>query len=52
MMMRIDDRHCRIDRLLAPQSEPILVDGEEDPFFGLGFTDLDVHALLPQRSLL
>src|SRR5262249_40960353 len=52
MMVRIDDWHRRIDRILAALCEPVFVDGEEDLLLHLGFADLDGHHSPLARGLL
>jgi hypothetical protein len=51
MMVRIDDRHRRIDRILAPLREPVFIDGEEDFLLHLGFANLDGHHFSLARGL-
>jgi hypothetical protein len=51
MMMRIDDRHRRIDRLLAMQRQPVLPELEQDLLLHLGLADLHAHVkFLPHHG--
>ena len=52
MMVRIDDRHRRIDRILAPLGKPVFADGEENLLLHLGFADLDGHHSSLARTFL
>jgi hypothetical protein len=58
MMVRIDDRHCRIDRIFTSLSEPVFVNGEGDLLFRFGLANLEIHSpfrwnseLVPERTL-
>ncbi len=55
MMMRIDDRHRRIDRFLLVQRQPILVDLEKYLLLHLRLADIDaqnLHDASPFMTLL
>src|SRR5208283_3673496 len=43
MMVRIDDRQVRVDRLFAPQRQPILIDLVDELLFGRLCRGLVVH---------